>query len=408
MLLSFEEFETQLTYVLQHLYDPSLTPPAQVLQVLGHTPQDGLEVLQTVIIQMVEDLRPADYVPKSTRSWRVYGILYYRFISNLTQEDVANRVGITPRHLRREQAGAVHLLALRLWEKAHLPLPPTLDEEPEPEETGSAESGLQNAPELQLQNDLVALQENAPGVISDVSVVVRSVLTLVNRIPTGERMEIGEVVLPPELKAALHPSVLRQVVWMMLHVGITRLEQGGKVSIVCGVQGTNVYIELKFSPVFAFDDQQKQIIEEILKFTNGKLEIQEENQHLVCRVEILHVNRTVLIVDDNPDIVHLYRRYLIGTQYYLNHLANGQELFEHVKRIHPDLIVLDIMLPDVDGWELLIQLTENPDTRRIPVIVCSVMSDKDLAMALGANTCLAKPVQRADFIHALDRASSQI
>src|SRR5512146_1952237 len=120
---SLEEFEGQLALVLQHLYDPSLRPPELVAQVIGLTMQDRVDVLQTAMIQAVEDLRPADYVPRTARSWRLYGILYYRFVSNLAQEEVADRVSIPPRHLRREQAAAIHILALKLMEKARLPTP---------------------------------------------------------------------------------------------------------------------------------------------------------------------------------------------------------------------------------------------------------------------------------------------
>ena len=60
------------------------------------------------------------------------------------------------------------------------------------------------------------------------------------------------------------------------------------------------------------------------------------------------------------------------------------------------------MLPDIDGWDLLTRLHENPDTRPLPVLICSVMREKELARALGARYFLSKPVQRQDFIVALD------
>lgn len=412
MIYSFEDFEIQLNNILQHLFDPSLVPPAQLLQVLGQSPRDGLEVMQTAIIQTVEDLRPPDYVPRTTRSWRFYGILYYRFVSNLSQEEVADRVSITPRHLRREQAAAIHLLAQKFWEKSapeesrDLPSPvEDLEREGAPAEVVINEALIN--PEMQLKNDLMALQESAPGIISHVNQVIKSVLGLIERLPAGKKLNIKEVVYPGELRAALHPSALRQMLWMIVHLGITKLEQEGSLSITCGVRGSNVFIELIFSPPFPFELSQLQTVKEILETQNGTLEISQNVDRLNFRVEILHVNRTVLVVDDNPDIVHLYQRYLVGTAYHLIHLAKGRELFEQLSRIQPDMIVLDIMLPDVDGWDLLTHLTESPESRSIPVIVCSVMSEKDLAAALGAFASLAKPVQRSDFIHALDRASSR-
>ena len=68
------------------------------------------------------------------------------------------------------------------------------------------------------------------------------------------------------------------------------------------------------------------------------------------------------------------------------------------------MIVLDVMLPDpaIDGWELLAQLHEHPETRSIPVIICSVIRERQLALSLGAASYLPKPVRRKDFIEALD------
>ena len=77
------------------------------------------------------------------------------------------------------------------------------------------------------------------------------------------------------------------------------------------------------------------------------------------------------------------------------------------EEIKPDIIVLDVMLPDVDGWELLSQLHEHPLTRSVPVIVCSVVGEEDLALALGAKVYLPKPVRRQQFLQALDQAVNQ-
>ena len=73
----------------------------------------------------------------------------------------------------------------------------------------------------------------------------------------------------------------------------------------------------------------------------------------------------------------------------------------------PDLIVLDVMLPDTDGWKLLIQLHEDPITRSIPVIICTVIREEELAYSLGAAHFLAKPVEPRQLVEALDQIRSQ-
>ncbi|RPJ38665.1 MAG: response regulator, partial [Chloroflexi bacterium] len=273
--------------------------------------------------------------------------------------------------------------------------------------SGGEEQALVN-PDLQLKNDLMALQESAPGVISDVIQVIRSVMALVERIPAGKNLIVGDVQLPESLRAALHPSALRQVLWMIIHEAIQQ-PVPERMVLRCGVEGSKAVIHLDFTPGFDFPKARQQTIAEILEVQSGTLALdpgegRPVGEQVSLRVEMLNVNRTVLVVDDNPDIVHLYQRYLVSTPYHIVHISKGQGLFEQIEQVRPDVIVLDIMLPDVDGWDLLTQLFESPRTRDIPVIVCSVVSDPDLALALGAKISLPKPVQRPDFIRALDQA----
>jgi CheY-like chemotaxis protein len=116
---------------------------------------------------------------------------------------------------------------------------------------------------------------------------------------------------------------------------------------------------------------------------------------------------TVLVIDDNSDLVHFYRRSLTGTRYRIAHEPTGLGAFDAVAAHRPDVIVLDVMLPDIDGWTLLTHLHENPATRSIPVLVCSVIREEELALALGAAAYLAKPVQGRQLTDALDRVLRQ-
>jgi CheY-like chemotaxis protein len=69
----------------------------------------------------------------------------------------------------------------------------------------------------------------------------------------------------------------------------------------------------------------------------------------------------------------------------------------------PEIIVLDVMLPDTDGWELLGRLRAHPLTRQTPVIVCTILPQEQLALALGAAAFLSKPISRPALLAALDQ-----
>jgi CheY-like chemotaxis protein len=71
------------------------------------------------------------------------------------------------------------------------------------------------------------------------------------------------------------------------------------------------------------------------------------------------------------------------------------------------VILLDVLLPDVDGWGLLVDLQTDPASREIPVILCSVTRDERLALSLGADLYLPKPVWRQQLLGALDDVLNQ-
>jgi CheY-like chemotaxis protein len=72
------------------------------------------------------------------------------------------------------------------------------------------------------------------------------------------------------------------------------------------------------------------------------------------------------------------------------------------RELTPQLILLDVMMPGRDGWTALGQLREHPQTQHIPIIVCSIVSQRELALALGAVAFLRKPVSREDLLAALN------
>jgi len=111
---------------------------------------------------------------------------------------------------------------------------------------------------------------------------------------------------------------------------------------------------------------------------------------------------TVLTIDDNPDMLHFYRRCLAGTPYRVVQASSGREGLSSIAASMPDIILLDVMLPDIDGWQLLMRLHEDPATRAIPVVVCTVVREEELAFALGASCFLTKPVHPQRLVEALD------
>ena len=111
---------------------------------------------------------------------------------------------------------------------------------------------------------------------------------------------------------------------------------------------------------------------------------------------------TVLIVDDNPQNLELLEVYCEGLEEVnIITATNGIEAMEHVAKNSPDLILLDIMMPRMSGFEVCKQIKSNPETRDIVVVMVTALnetSDVERAAECGADDYLSKPIDRAALI----------
>ncbi len=115
----------------------------------------------------------------------------------------------------------------------------------------------------------------------------------------------------------------------------------------------------------------------------------------------------ILCVDDDTDVIDLYRRYLHMRGYRVFGLADASRVMDVARRLQPYAITLDIMMPEKDGWEVIQELKTDPQTRDIPVVICSIVSEKERGISLGAAEYLVKPIIEEDLLTALDRLNRE-
>jgi PAS domain S-box-containing protein len=117
--------------------------------------------------------------------------------------------------------------------------------------------------------------------------------------------------------------------------------------------------------------------------------------------------RSILIIDNDPQVVALYERFLSGGDFEVNTVDLKQDIIAQVKAFHPYVILLDVILTGWDGWGLLKTLKDNSFTKDIPVIVCSIAGDKNRGFSLGASAYLIKPITETELIEALKTVEAQ-
>jgi PAS domain S-box-containing protein len=110
---------------------------------------------------------------------------------------------------------------------------------------------------------------------------------------------------------------------------------------------------------------------------------------------------TVLIIDDDPEAHDLLRRTLTREGFRVEGALDGETGLEMAGTLQPDVLLLDVIMPDMNGWSVLGALKANPDLANIPVVVISVLDDRVTGAALGAVGHLSKPVDPKQLLNSL-------
>ena len=109
----------------------------------------------------------------------------------------------------------------------------------------------------------------------------------------------------------------------------------------------------------------------------------------------------ILIAEDDPQSAELFDAYLAGTDYEIQTAADGEETLRKVKDWQPDLILLDVMMPKISGFEVCKRIKSNPALSNIVVIMVTALdqpSDIDRAVEAGTNDFLTKPINKTELL----------
>jgi CheY-like chemotaxis protein len=114
--------------------------------------------------------------------------------------------------------------------------------------------------------------------------------------------------------------------------------------------------------------------------------------------------KRIVVVDDDRAFLELAERLLIKEGFSALPTNNPKGVLQLARSAKPDVILLDLLMPDLDGWAVLKQLKRDPITARIPVIILSVIDSKKQALDAGAHAIVAKPIDRAELLRAVKDA----
>jgi len=439
---NYQQFVRDLRYILNHFYEPNLLRLSPLAGVLGGARRSAASptALQQSLTEAIEALRPPAATPLRSQSWRTYDLLLHRYLQQFSQEEVASQLGVSLRQLGREQSTALDALASYLWDHYALgekwpaasgeSLPPmdnaspaativSNDSEATPQYPavqpgpGNASVGIDPA---NLFQDLSWLQDQPVQRPTDFRHELSTTLEIAQPLvaQNGVLLMVSDDVLSGPLPGlAVHDVVLRELLLSVILAAI-RSAPGGQVEIQLNptIVDSQVAVEINCQTAPGTlsapgdDNSNLPIALKLAELSHGQLEISTTPGHFHARLKLpIFELWTVLMVDDNRDLRELFQRYVAGTRYQVVGLSDPAQLIPLIEKNTPRAILLDVMMPNIDGWQLLGRLRQHPLTQAVPVVVCTILAQKELAMALGASDFLRKPVSQADLMLVLNRLS---
>ncbi|MDZ8095619.1 MAG: PAS domain S-box protein [Nostoc sp. DedQUE05] len=121
--------------------------------------------------------------------------------------------------------------------------------------------------------------------------------------------------------------------------------------------------------------------------------VKQLKEHVITKSAVLNQNRkTILVVDDDANIRELLRQQLENEGYNVREGKDGMDAIHQIKISRPDLILLDVMMPQINGFDVAAVLKNDPQTADIPIIILSIIENKERGYHIGIDRYLTKPI----------------
>jgi CheY-like chemotaxis protein len=382
---------------LLHVYDVGYLQAHPLLGVME--PRATGPRLRQALLDAIEALRPGADVAPTARAWRLHHILEARYIECHEVAEVMEQVALSSAQYHREHHRALQMVAVLLWERWQVAgrWPAAAGEAPSDPAAG-AESIRREAEGL--------VHDRHAGRV-DLGQVVEHLRPLVGSLAAGRPIDL--LIDAPEALPAIAGErvAVRQLLLVLLSQVVGAVERG-VIEMGLSQRGRQVVVAVS-GPATAAPGQVQRGLAESRPFV-------EALRGTICHqaatapdgrwtIEIglpVYTRPTLLVVDNNADFLRLVELYLTGGDWEIVGASSVEEATAHARRLHPNVILLDVIIPGRDGWDLLLDLRAHAATLDIPVIICSVLNEPSMATALGATAYLQKPVSQGQLMAALE------
>ena len=414
MGISRSAFENELRTALTQLYDPAVLRSSLLVSLFGlDSRANAMIALRRILVEAIESLRPSEEVPLQSKAWRYYHILFGRYTEQFTQIEVSSDLGLSVRQLRRQEKLALRVLADTLWTQYSL----GQDEAVRQVQTSDASTAPESLA-LGREEELDWLQRAFPNESVEVEALVQSALKTAGPMIHSSKLRITYTAPEALPRLAVQLVPVRQALLNVLTTALDWMPEG-QLAIRAENQPQEGHIQISIAGCGSVSsaprevgDERLQVAHQLIEFSDGQLEVVSDggaDRAFIFWLKLPTEKQiAVLAIDDNPDMLRLLQRYTAGTRYRLVGESAPRRALALAEKSMPDIIVLDVMLLDVDGWELLGRFRAHPKLGDRPVIVCTILPQKQLALSLGAADFLSKPLRQQRLLSALDAQAGRL
>ncbi len=389
------EFERWVRDALANLFDQAALATHPLAILVGHqtgAQQNRADQLRRVLVEAIEWLRPTseDEPQPNSQGWRPYLLLHGRYIDGASLQQIGITLSLSQRQLRREHSRAVQAVVAHLQDML---FPKEADAKIE------ANNDQTMAGNFPINSSPLDIMDLLQGVVA----------TLQRRAESeGALLKVVPLVHSPRVLA--DRVILRQVLFSLLSY-VLDVRDDGPVTITAEGRGNRVFLRVRFhldDPALLEGPEAEKALDQAC-FWCDIIDVclsRGMNQPGLAELSLSLPSAEsplLLVVDDQETAVRMFQRYLSHTNLRLVGVHDGSQVLPLAQRLQPQAITLDIMMPNMDGWEVLQSLQADPATSHIPVIVCSVWEEPELASSLGAADFLGKPIKQKDLMTALAR-----
>jgi CheY-like chemotaxis protein len=415
-VIDADAFEEMVHSALSHLYDHAYLlrhPLARAIE--AHGPAEyRANSLRRLLLDSIQDLKPPREVSSDSPAWRHYQYLYLRYVEAKPVTEIARGLAVSDRQTRRRHRDAIEAVCRILRERLRGRL--AISDQPGSTKERSFEGTRANSASTAdrlLDSELERIQANQDEALIDVCAEVAGVVDTVAPLAStrGGALHLSRANSPFVLgdRIVLRTALLSALVWAIGD------DASKGVAVDVNSDGDWVKVQISFHRAGdGFADganhgapAQLAEAERLLQTQRGSITTSSTASSSTIEICVpLARPTTILVVDDNPDMRGLFRRYLAGSRYRPILASSGDEAMHLARETRPDCIVLDVMMPRRDGWEILQSLRNDRATREFPILVCTVLQQAELALSLGAAGYLAKPITQRSLLAAIDRCRS--